>query len=58
MSITLNKRILDKIERQCEGDQAMLGYMHDIVVFEFKEPKQYAKHYKDSIEKFSKQSKA
>ena len=58
MAITLNKRILDKIERRCEGDRAMLDYMHDIVMFEFREPKQYAKHYKESLEKFSKQSKA
>lgn len=43
--MAFSKRVLDKIERECKGDRAMLDYMHGIVTFEFSDSKQYRKEY-------------
>lgn len=43
--MAFSKRVLDKIERGCKGDQAMLDYMRGIIAYEFSGSKQYKKEY-------------
>ena len=54
--MAINKRILDKIEKHCAGDQAMIDFMRHIIVFEFSESKQYTSEYTEAIKKYSKKS--
>ena len=43
--MAFSKRVLDKIERGCKGERAMLDYMRGVITYEFSDSKQYKKEY-------------
>lgn len=47
--MALNKRILDKIEKRCKGDDAMLDYLRRVIAFELTGAKQYTKEYQAAL---------
>lgn len=49
--MALNKRNMDKISALCGDDDAMLGFMRDIITHEIMGNKQYTKAYKDALRK-------
>ena len=53
--MAFNKRIMDKIEKACDGNDAMLGYMHDIVMHEMSGAKQYTKEYERILKEHAKE---
>lgn len=55
--MAFSKRIMDKIEEACEGNEAMLGYMHDIVMIEMGEAKHYTKEYELKLKERAKEEK-
>lgn len=55
--MAFNKRIMDKIEAACKGNEAMLGYMHDIVMIEMGEAKQYTKEYERKLKERAKEER-
>ena len=44
-----NRRIMKKLEDACDDNEAMLGYMRDIVTFEMREVKQYKASYEQYL---------
>lgn len=51
--MALSKRILEKIEERCSGDEAMLEYMRTIIACELGGTKHYTKEYEKALRKYS-----
>ena len=55
--MAFNKRIMDKIEKACKGNDAMLGYMRDIVMIEMGDAKHYTKEYELKLKERAKEER-
>lgn len=53
--MAFNKRIMKKLEEACDGNEAMLGYMRDIVTLEMREVKQYKTDYSKCLKRRSRE---
>lgn len=53
--MAFNKRIMSKLEAACEDNEAMMGYMRDIVIHEMSGAKQYTKEYERILKERAKE---
>ena len=53
--MAFNRRIMLKLEDACGENEAMLGYMRDIVTFEMREAGRYKSDYEDFLKKRAKE---
>ena len=51
--MAFNRRIMQKLEEACRGNEAMKGYMRDAAGCEFRGTKQYMKDYEGYLRKRS-----
>lgn len=52
--MAFNRRIMQKLEEACEGNEAMLGYMRDIVGYEMRDAGRYTEKYEEYLRRWSK----
>lgn len=53
--MAFSKRIMSKLEQACGDNEAMLSYMHDIVMHEMGGAKQYTKEYERMLKEHAKE---
>lgn len=55
--MAINRRALNKVEEYCDGNQAMLGFLRELLVFEVDSPGRYTEEYEKLLEDYSKGGK-